>query len=89
MGLLTLHSLLSSAALLHNKVAHWPLHCCTQVACQGDVRVIKRSGFWGQHQEVLPDLAAADSSSTGAASVTPLGQLEFVLDRRRQRHTGS
>ena len=56
-----------------------------QVSCQGDVRVIKRSGFWGQDDQVLPDLPAADSSY--AASVAPLGQLEFVLDRRRQRNT--
>lgn len=50
----------------------------------------KRSGFWGQGEGVLPDLPAtggdsSSGSSSSGASVAPLGQLEFVLDRRRRR----
>lgn len=69
------------------------------------MHVVKRSGFWGQGEEVLPDLPASSSSTSsshaagdGAAAgeaggaveaaaavkVMPLGQLEFVLDRRRR-----
>lgn len=63
----------------------------SQVACQGDLAVVKRSKFWGQGEEVLLDLpegAAGSAGSAGAAAaadVMPLGQLEFVLDRRRQQ----
>lgn len=60
--------------------------------------MIKRSGFWGQGEQVLPDLpAAAAAGQAGggsggvaapagstAAEVAPLGELEFILDRRRQ-----
>jgi len=64
--------------------------------------VIKRDGFWGQGESILPDLecpAPAAGSSRGngsgsaaegtavpaaAGSVMPLGQLEFILDRRRR-----
>lgn len=60
-----------------------------QLACQGDLTVVKRSGFWGQGEEVLPALPDPGPGPAGvgaaAAQAMPLGQLEFVLDRRRQR----
>ena len=77
---------------------HWlcPRHCTAlQVACLGHLQVVKREGFWGHRDQVLPDLteaAGADGSAASAAAsaaVAPLGQLEFVLDRRRQRRPGS
>jgi hypothetical protein len=65
-----------------------------QVACLGDLQVIKREGFWGHRERVLPDMMAegaagnaADVAASGA--VAPLGELEFVLDRRRRRRQGS
>lgn len=46
--------------------------------------VVKRDRFWGQGDNVLPDLPPADSAAAGgeaAASVMPLGQtLELLLD---------
>ena len=77
-------------ALLCNNTAQ-------QVACLGDLQVIKREGFWGHREQVLPDMmtagaAGAVGSAAGAAAsgaVAPLGQLEFVLDRRRRRRQGS
>lgn len=77
----------SLAALHHLAGACHP----RQVACQGDLRVVKRSGFWGQGDQALPDLApgtdGSGGSGGGSSSVTPLGQLEFVLDRRWRRGT--
>lgn len=55
------------------------------MACQGDLAVVKRSQFWGQGEEVLPDLPEPGPGAAAAAEAMPLGQLEFVLDRRRQR----
>ena len=39
-----------------------------QVACLGDLQVIKREGFWGQYEPVLPDIAAATGSDGSAAA---------------------
>lgn len=58
--------------------------CSVQLACEGDLRVTKRSMFWGQGDDVLPDLPAGGEQGA-AAQVQPLGDLEFVLDRRRRR----
>jgi hypothetical protein len=78
--------MLSSAC----KAATLPPCCCAlQVACQSDLRVIKRSKFWGQGDDLVTDLPSADgnlpaTAAATAAQVMPLGELELVLDRRRR-----
>jgi hypothetical protein len=69
--------------MAHNRPADCASPHPAQVACQGDLRVVKRSGFWGQGADILTDLPAG-SEQAAAAEVQPLGQLEFVLDRRRR-----
>ncbi|KAL4855886.1 putative membrane transporter protein [Chlorella vulgaris] len=75
---------------------NFPPHCppgnrrlrlACQVACQSDLRVIKRSKFWGQGDDLVPDLPSADGNlpaTATAAQVMPLGEFELVLDRRRR-----
>ncbi|KAL4421614.1 hypothetical protein ABPG75_010905 [Micractinium tetrahymenae] len=78
----------------HGPPGNARLRLACQVACQGDLAVVKRTQFWGQGEEVVPDFPDATAGAAGtagtagtaaAAEVMPLGQLEFVLDRRRQR----
>ncbi|KAL4450229.1 hypothetical protein ABPG77_010898 [Micractinium sp. CCAP 211/92] len=73
----------------HGPPGNARLRLACQLACQGDLTVVKRSGFWGQGEEVLPALPDPGPGPAGvgaaAAQAMPLGQLEFVLDRRRQR----
>ncbi len=58
------------------------------MACAGNLQLIKYDKFWGEGDTPLPDLpqasgsvAAAGAGGAGGAGVTPLGELEFVLDR--------
>jgi hypothetical protein len=39
--------------------------------------VVKRDAFWGQGELIRDDLPSATTTST----VTPLGSLEFIMDR--------
>jgi hypothetical protein len=48
------------------------LRLACQVQIRGDVVVTKRTGFWGQHENV------AETST----AETYFGDLEFVLDRK-------
>eukprot|EP00898_Chlorokybus_atmophyticus_P003837 jgi/Chlat1/4454/Chrsp29S04402 len=55
------------------------LRLACQVRCEGDLKVYKRSKFWGQGDEVMEDITEDN------ASVLPLGELEFILDHLYQR----
>ncbi|GLC69309.1 hypothetical protein PLESTF_000814200 [Pleodorina starrii] len=50
------------------------LRLACQVACMGDLQVVKYDKFWGEGDSPLPDLRSKPPA------VAPLGALEFVLD---------
>ncbi|KAG2435452.1 hypothetical protein HYH02_011952 [Chlamydomonas schloesseri] len=77
----------------HSAPGNQRLRLACQVACAGDLRLTKYDKFWGEGDTPLPDLpptagaagGAAGEGGAGGAGVTPLGELEFVLDREAQR----
>lgn len=58
------------------------LRLACQVSCEGDLTVVKRTGFWGQHEGEV-DAAAASAERRGPTP--PFGELEYILDRRRHK----
>lgn len=61
----------------HSFPANQYLRLACQVTVEGDLEVTKMAGFWGSDVEALSDEEAS-------AFRLPLGNLEYILDRKRK-----